>query len=99
MMLATAYSQKENIDNTIVKINKATTGSAYIINNTYYDTLLDLFLESNNNMSHDKWSELQWEKYALDQQWLPYQSRDMWLGFSNDLIRQRNIRSTTNERY
>jgi hypothetical protein len=99
VMIATAYAKKENIDNVIVKINSATTGSAYIVNNTYYDTLINLFTNCNDKMSKDKWNDDNWEPYALDQQWLPFQMKDNWFGFNIDLSKQRNIRSSTNEKY
>ena len=98
IMIATAHAKKENIDNdnVIVKINSSTTSSAYIVNNTYYNTLINLFTNCNDKMSKDKWTDGKWEPYALDQQWLPLQMKDNWLGFNIDLSKQRNISSSIN---
>ena len=98
IMIATSHANKKNIDNDniIVKINSSTTSSAYIVNNTYYDTLINLFTNCNDKMSKDKWTNGNWELYALDQQWLPLQMKDNWLGFNIDLSKQRNISSSIN---
>ena len=104
IMLATGWNEKTPINakignNDLAKIISATTGSGYIVNSKYYDTLLDLYIYCNNNMTKNKWSGgTDWEPYALDQQWIKYQQRDNWYGFTNDLIRQRNISSTTMNR-
>ena len=46
-------------------------------------------------MNKDYWSEGVHEKYALDQQWLPLQDKNNWYGFRKDLLKQRDIYSTT----
>ena len=89
-------SWKIQIETTkFVKINKATCAHGYIINKDYIDTLLDLYKYSNDMMKKDEWSEGVHEKYALDQQWFTLQVKDNWYGFRKDLIKQRNIYSTT----
>jgi GR25 family glycosyltransferase involved in LPS biosynthesis len=98
LMLATMFSKKNKLsdNNNLSKVTKATTGSGYIVNSKYYKTLLDLYTVSNNNMSKDKWSRnINNEPYALDQMWLPLQEKDDWFAFNTDLIKQRNIKSTT----
>lgn len=97
IMLATAHSTKEDIKNNIVKIKSATTSSAYIINKNYINKILDLFNHSNNMMDNDKWTTKGHEKYALDQMWMELQQKDNWYGFKNDLIKQRNTKSSINE--
>jgi len=97
IMLATAYSRKETVANNRIvnRVMKATTSSGYIINQNYYDTLIDLFKYCNDNMTKDKWSGGDsWEPYALDQQWAKLQEKDLWYGFAFDLIKQRNISSS-----
>ena len=49
-------------------------------------------------MINDNWSEGYHEKYALDQIWREMQNKDIWLGFDNDLIKQREIKSSINNR-
>jgi len=99
IMLATGHggNRKEPIENNnmFVKVPYATTSSGYIVNENYYDKLLEVFKNCNDNMVKDKWSGGEWwEPYALDQQWNKLQSKDNWYGFTNDLIKQRNISST-----
>ena len=99
VMLATAHEQKIDINgqNNITKIKFATTASSYIINKNYIDKILYLFNYCNNMMQHSQWTEKGHEKYALDQIWRDLQDKDTWLGFKTNLIKQRNISSTTNE--
>jgi len=99
IMLATANADKKPLEGDIKKVNKATTGSAYIINHNYYDTLKDLFEDCNSKMGTEKWGENgDWEPNALDQRWHPLQEKDNWFGFETDLIKQRAIWSTTNKK-
>ena len=78
-----------------VKINKATCAHGYIIKKKYIDILLNLYKYCNDMMKKDVWSEGVHEKYALDQQWFTLQAKDNWYGFKTDLIKQRDIYSTT----
>jgi hypothetical protein len=95
LMLATANAQKTKINDIISKVMEATTSSSYIIRDKYYDKLLELFNNCNDNMSREKWGGgSDWEPYALDQQWKKLQKTDNWYCFNTDLIKQRNIRST-----
>ena len=99
IMLATGYgnNNKQSLDDTdlVVRVPYATTSSGYIVNNNYYDVLLDLFTYCNDMMKKNEWSGgSDWEPYALDQQWNKLQGKDNWYGFKNDLIKQRNISST-----
>ena len=97
IMLATGFTTKDSLNDTddFVKIKSATTSSGYIVNQVYYDKLIELFTYCNENMPRDKWSGgKEWEPYALDQQWRKLQEKDNWYGFTQDLIKQRNISST-----
>jgi hypothetical protein len=95
-MLATGHNNLEDTSNMdIVRVKSATTSIAYIVSSNYYDTLLEVFENSNNNMTNDKWSGgPDWEPYALDQQWSKLQAKDNWYAFKNDIIKQRAISST-----
>jgi hypothetical protein len=46
-------------------------------------------------MSPYKLSGNNHEYWALDQKWMPLQEQDRWYSFSIDLIKQRDIWSTT----
>jgi hypothetical protein len=78
----------------IKKLKSATTSSAYIIKNTYLDTLLNLFNTCNNQMEHIKLSGNNYEQHALDQKWSKLQEKDNWYCIDEDPIRQRAIWST-----
>jgi hypothetical protein len=88
--------QIEKTDKTIVikKLKSATTSSAYIIKSQYYDKLLALFNECNNNMPRSNLTGENYEHYALDQQWANLQNTDNWYGLQDDIIKQRAIWST-----
>ena len=98
IMLASGHNDKEEVSNDIVRIKTGTTSSGYIVNKHYYDKLINLFINCNENMQKDKWSGgKDWEPYALDQQWKILQQNDIWYGFKKDLIKQRAISSTIME--
>ena len=90
--------EKETHTNDIIKIKSATTSTGYIIKKHYYSKLLDLFIYCNNHMTNDKWNNNNHEPYALDQKWSELQGKDNWYGFKTDLIKQRNIWSTINDK-
>jgi GR25 family glycosyltransferase involved in LPS biosynthesis len=98
IMLATAYSTKEPLaySDNIVRIKKATTSSAYVINYDYIDTLLKCFYKCDDNMSEDKIKDPVngMEEYALDQQWGKLQAIDRWFGFKKDPSKQREVWSS-----
>jgi hypothetical protein len=102
ILLATANSNKAPIDGDtsklLARVSGATTASAYIINGGYTDKMMFLFQYLNLMMSKDKWTEKGHEKYALDQNWQNMQAQDAWYGWTVDLMRQRNISSTTNQK-
>lgn len=76
------------------KIKKATTSSAYIVKDSYVDSILDLFKTCNDNMQQDKLSGDKHEFWALDQKWETLQEKDNWYAISPDPIKQREIWST-----
>ena len=79
----------------IEKIESASTGTSYIIKDTYVDSILELFNTCNNNMEHGKLSGNNYEFWALDQKWAELQKKDKWFCINKDPIQQRNIWSTT----
>lgn len=97
VMLATTYSDKEDLSDGLVKIKSANSSSAYIVNRHYINKLLQVFNYSYSMMSDDKWTENGNEIYALDQQWTKLQREDNWLGWDTDLIKQRQSKSSINE--
>jgi hypothetical protein len=103
LMLATANASKSPVDKInnlgdgIVRVSSSTTSSAYVIKQHYYDKMIALFTYLNGMMDASAWSNSGHEEYALDQNWQAMQKRDMWYGWTNDLIRQRNSTSTINQ--
>ena len=86
-----------NINTDNIKIEKlisATTSSAYIVKESYVDSILDLFKTCNNNMKHNMLSGNKFEYWALDQKWASLQKKDNWYAISPDPIKQRAIWST-----
>lgn len=78
------------------------TTSAYIVNQHYYQTLIDLFYQAYTSMSSDKTSETNYESKAIDQQWAKLQNKennwfiiDPYLGKQNDQLIS-TIQSETN---
>lgn len=70
----------------LIKAEYAATASAYIINEHYYDKLIDLYVDCipklDQTMEH-------W-KYANDQAWKVLQEKDNWYCFTDRLGRQRD---------
>lgn len=61
------------------------TGSGYIVNANYYDTLIDLFEKTVPLLEQTKAHWL----YALDQIWKPLQLKDKWYCFKTRIGKQR----------
>jgi hypothetical protein len=80
----------------IFKVKHATCGTAYLIKDSYIDTLIELFEDCNDHMLPHKCGQDGWEAYALDQQWNKLIEKDNWISFDPILIIQRNSYSTTN---
>lgn len=82
-----------------VKINNATTGTFYIVNKQYIPKLLLLFEHCQSMMTYDKWgTDNTHEPYALDQKWNELLQHDNWFSSKTKLAKQRDIKSTTNNR-
>lgn len=78
------------------------TTSAYMVNQHYYQKLIDLFHQSYLSMSSDKTSQVNYESKAIDQQWTKLQNQednwyilDPYLGTQNDQLVS-TIQSETN---
>ena len=102
LMLATANANKtpvdkiNNLGDGIARLTSATTSSAYVIKQHYYDKMIALFTYLNGMMDASGWSNGGGEEFALDQNWQAMQRRDMWYGWTEDLVKQRNSPSTIN---
>ncbi len=96
IMLGQAYGSKTptNIKD-VVKITGATTKTCIIVPEHFYDQLLNNFKSSNDLMLPDRKSGDTFEKYASDQRWQVLQDVYTFLAFDQDLVKQRNIWSST----
>lgn len=96
IMLGQAYGTKTKIDiPDITKITAASTKTCIIVPEHFYDILLNNFKSSNDLMHPDKKSGDKFEKYASDQRWKVLQDVHTFLAFEKDLVKQRNIWSST----
>ena len=97
IMLGTAFATKENVnfDNKIKRVTSSTTKTGLIIQSHYYDTLLENFNKSNSLMSICKKSHNNKEVHASDQYMKKLQQKDKWFCFDKDIIKQRDIWSST----
>jgi hypothetical protein len=96
IMLGQAYGTKIPTDiKNVVRISKATTKTCIIVPEHFYDQLLNNFRSSNDLMLSDRKSADKFEKYASDQRWQVLQDVYTFLAFNEDLVKQRNIWSST----
>ncbi len=79
----------------IKRIKNAQTKTCIIIPEHMYDIFLENFNESNNLMSKDKLSEPGFEKYSSDIRWKVLQENYNFYCFTNNIVKQRNIWSST----
>jgi GR25 family glycosyltransferase involved in LPS biosynthesis len=100
ILLCPTYTKTEDTNNSNVKrLKHGSTSSGYLINNHYIDILLDLFKDCNEKMTYEKWGKDNGhEPNALDQRWLELQKRDNWFTYKDNLIKQRDVWSTINNR-
>ena len=71
------------------------TASAYLVNNHYYDTLINLYELNIPILEHTNQHCI----YANDQIWKPLQKIDTWIYFTNRIGRQRAGYSDNTERH
>lgn len=88
----TVYGKKHKY---VSEINYATTAVAYIVNNHYYDTIIDLFKEADKKMPINKWSGGDREEFAIDQQWNKLIKKDNWYTPNNKIIGWNNYSRST----
>lgn len=98
IMLSTINKSIDNNDNnynTLDKLKYATTSGCYIIKKEYISKLLSLFEHCQTMMIKDKWGDNNdHEPYALDQKWNELIKSDNWYAAKENLIKQRNVKST-----
>jgi GR25 family glycosyltransferase involved in LPS biosynthesis len=100
IILSCANKKSESVinKNYIDKLKYATTSACYIIKSHYYDNMINLFEYCNQMMVPHKWGATlekdDWEPYALDQKWNELIKQDNWYCPKNNLIKQREIKSS-----
>jgi glycosyl transferase family 25 len=63
------------IDNTCIKVNNCQCATGYIVNNHYYDTLIDNFKTGLSGLIKEP---NEYHRFALDQYWKRLQEKDKW---------------------
>jgi GR25 family glycosyltransferase involved in LPS biosynthesis len=83
----------------IDKLSFGTSALCYIIKKEYIPKLLSLFEHCQTMMTNEKWGiDDGHEPYALDQKWGELMKQDNWYASKNNLINQRNTKSSINSR-
>jgi glycosyl transferase family 25 len=95
-MISYNIKKSQQLENNIVdKIIEAQTASGYIVNNHYYDKLIQLYEQTLPllEQTHAEWI------YACDQIWKQYQPNDYWYYFKTRLGKQRPSYSDNTEKF
>ena len=77
------------------RVTNSQTTSTYLINNTYYDVLLNNFRESHNFLIEGN----NVRQYAIDIYWKQLQQKDLWLAFTDFVGKQKEDYSDIEKRY
>ena len=85
IMLGYAIINSERFSNTLMKVLAAQAGSAYLVNETFYDTLISTWDEGTAKLikTGEHWN------YACDQYWKKLQPEAKWYAFTTRIGRQR----------
>lgn len=90
------YSElEEPLGSFLYKIVEAQTASAYIVNQHYYDKLIELFEYASKQLSLTR---IHWI-YSIDQIWKPLQLSDNWYCFNERIGKQRASFSDNSEKW
>ena len=95
-MISYNVIQDKKLENNVVnKVIEAQTASGYIVNNHYYDKLIELYEKTLPLLEQT----FQHWIYANDQIWKQYQPTDNWYYFKNRLGKQRHSYSDNSEKF
>lgn len=89
VMLEYDQSSLENI----VKVNKTSSQTAYIVNKNYYDKLMNLYKYCNENMSSERWDTNVLGTYSIKEKLYELQSTDDWYSLDKSLIKSKFLSS------
>ena len=80
-MLSYNLFDSSPVDNLLIKVKAAQTTSGYIVNSYFYDTLIDLWEDSQVELirTNEHWV------YGLDQIWKTIQPQNNWYAFKKRL--------------
>jgi len=95
LMLSYNLFDSSPVDNLLIKVKAAQTTSGYIVNSYFYDTLIDLWEDSQVELirTNEHWV------YGLDQIWKTIQPQNNWYAFKKRLGRQRPSYSDISETF
>ena len=87
IFILSGHGETQNYNNIIDKCLEIQTTGWYIVKQHYYDKLINVFSESVNNMKElsKKGSDIDYETWAIDQNWKKLQPGDNWFKFKHNL--------------
>ena len=88
VFILSGHGESENYNQLIDKALGIQTTGWYIVKQHYYDKLIDVFSESVNNMErlNNEGKDIEYETWAIDQNWKKLQRKDNWLKFKDNFI-------------
>ena len=91
VFILSGHGESENYNQLIDKSLGIQTTGWYIVKQHYYDKLINVFSESVNNMErlNNEGKDIEYETWAIDQNWKKLQRKDNWLKFKDNLGFQR----------
>ena len=87
VIIFSGHGKTKKHDNTFDKALEIQTAGWYLVKQHYYDKLIDVFTESVDNMENlsKNRKNINYKKWAIDQNWKKLQPNDNWLKFKDNL--------------
>ena len=87
VFILSGWGKTKKYDNNLEKALGVQTTGWYIVRQHYYDKLIDVFTESVNNMENlnKNGKDINYKKWAIDQNWKKLQPNSIWFKFKNNL--------------
>ena len=89
-MLA-GHGDYKHYNSTFYRAHNMQTTGCYVVKRHYYDKLINKFQESINNMIslHNQNKDIEYSRWAIDQNWKELQKKDNWFVFKEKIGIQR----------
>ena len=91
IVLLAGHGEYKHYNDVFHKADGIQTTGCYVIKRHYYDTLINKFQESVDNMIslHKQNKDIQYDRWAIDQNWKQLQIKDNWFVFKEKIGIQR----------